>query len=188
MNEPLNEDIGLNIRKNGESCISMILRRNMGGLTLSVKTHPNVEEFFKNNSASDHYDVRAAGRHWSGLDKEAPLYAYQIVDPIPIIQLDTQRRVRFDKLGTQLILVTNAGDRDQPLPTGLNARFCDINMSFLRLVGIGQGDGVTFNIRGVFSDRSIESLRDDIADAGKKFYQTYMKPINMNVSIITQEW
>jgi hypothetical protein len=184
MSEPLIDEIGFDMVKRGESTIRMLIRRSMGGLTMTVKIHPEVEKFFRDNSAGEPYDVRASGRHWTNLDKDTPLYAYQLADPIPIIQLDGARRVRFDKLGAPLITQNGGGDA----PAGLRVATTDINMGFLRLIGAGEDSGKTFRIRGVFSDPAVEEIRDFTGEAAKKFYQTYLRPINLSVNIVTQEW
>jgi len=177
----------INMVKRGESCISMTFRRSMGGLTLSVKTHPAIEEFFRNISTGELQDVRVVGRHWTGATKDTPLMAYNLVEPIPIIQLDGSRRARFDWLARQLITPTGGGAPDPGIEGGVRSSI-DVNLAFLRLVGIGDGAGVTFNIKGVYSDAAMQSMRDNIAEAAKRFYQIYMKPVNLNVAIVTQEW
>ena len=182
----------INMVKRGESCISMTFRRSMGGLTLSVKTHPAIEEFFRNISTGEQVDVRSLGRHWVGITKDTQLMAYNLAEPIPIIQLDASRRARFDWLARQLLTPTGSGAppgdgllhaADTPRSGGL-----DVNLAFLRLVGIGDGAGITFSVKGVYSESAMQSLRDNIAEAGKRFYQIYMKPVNLNVAIVTQEW
>lgn len=172
----------VNIIKRGESCINLSFRRSMGGLTLTVRTLPGVEEFFRNLSTPDHVDARTIGRHWTALDKDLPLMVYNLAEPVPIINLDGYKRIRFDWVSRPL--VSPCGDGIST-PKGGGA---DINMAFLRLVGIGEGNGITFRLKGPFSDEAATAMRDDIALAGRKFYQTYMRPLNLNVAIVTQEW
>lgn len=183
-------DATMEMVKRGESCISMTFRRSMNGLTLTVKTHPLVEEFFKNISTGEPVDVRSIGRHWAGLQKDQPLMAYNLAEPIPFIHLDGQRRVRFDRLATHLLAASSGGPTGHPddTPRSPNSKEQDINLGFLRLVGVGDGAGVTFTIRGVFSERSVQDMRDAVAEGAKRFYQAYMKPLNMNITIQSSEW
>lgn len=182
----------INMVKRGESCISMTFRRSMGGLTLSVKTHPAIEEFFRNISTGELVDVRSLGRHWTGQTKDTPLMAYNLAEPVPIIQLDSTRRARFDWLARQLLTPTGGAPPDdgslRVAAPGLGHGGLDVNLAFLRLVGIGDGAGITFSVKGVYSEAAMQILRDNIAEAGKRFYQIYMKPVNLNVSIVTSEW
>lgn len=174
------------LAKRGETYISIAFHRSMGGLKLSVKTHPMIEEFFRNISTGEQVDVRSLGRHWYGLTKDSPLMAYNLAEPVPFIQLDNYRRARFDWLARPLITAQGSGDEGR-IPTSSGGG-SDINLAFLRLTGIGDGAGVTFNVKGVYSDSAMQTMRDNVAEAAKRFYQIYMKPINLNVAIITSEW
>jgi hypothetical protein len=161
----------------------------MSGLTLAVKVHPKVEEFFRGISTGEQVDVKGAGRYWIGVDKAAPLMAYSLAENIPLLTVDAKRRARFDWLARQL--VTPIGS--QPAAEGGelgggNNKGYDINLSFLRLVGISEGAGITFQLKGVYSDDAVEAMHDHIGVATKAFYQTYMKPVNLAVQIVTTEW
>lgn len=177
----------LDVVKRGESVISMTFRRSMSGLTLSVKTHPLVEEFFRNISTGDKTDSSAAGRHWKALDADKPLMVHNLAEGIPIIQIDNQRTARFDRIGQPLVHYGGSGGAvpDDPRRQS-GAR--EINLSFLRLATIGEGAGITFQVKGVFSDSAVQQMRDDISLAAKSFYQIYLKPATLNAQIITQEW
>lgn len=182
----------VNLIKEGDTCIHLSFRRSMQGLTLTVKTLPVVEEFFKNISTGDNADVRGIGRYWQPLQKDVPLWVYNLSEPIPIFQLDSHRQVRFDWLAKPLITNPQGGRIDDPLIPGQKPM--DINLAFLRLVGIGDGGGITFRIAGVFSDAACQAMRDHVSDACREFYKKYMKPLNMEGAIIlepvvlTQDW
>lgn len=186
MNPNDSVDLGsVDLIKRGESCINLAFRRTMGGLTLTVRTVPGVEDFFRGLSADAPVDVRGLGRYWTGLDPTQPLMAYNLAEPIPIIQLDQYKQARFDWLARQLV---NGGSNDEPLRSTSGKTVQQVNMSFLRLVGIGESNGVTFRIKGLFSDDAALAMRDDVGIAAKKFYQTYMRPLNLSVAVVTQEW
>ena len=175
----------LDVVKRGESVISMTFRRTMSGLTLSVKTHPLVEEFFRNISTGEKSDTAAAGRHWKPLDAGKPLMIHNLAEGIPIIQIDGNRTARFDRIGQPLIHHNGGLDENGRARQGNNR---EINLSFLRLAEIGEGAGITYKVKGVFSETAIQQMRDDISLAAKAFYQIYLKPATLNAQIITQEW
>ena len=179
----------LKVVKRGETVINMTFRRSMTGLTLSVKTHPLVEEFFRNLSTGEQSDVRTAGRYWTPLAKDATLMAYNLAEAIPLLHVDAKRRVRFDWLGRQLISnqEQTRGPEGGELGGNPNGRV-DLNLSFLRLQGIGDGAGVTFQLKGVFSDQAVQEMHDHLSEGVKRFYQTYMRPVNLNVQVVTTEW
>lgn len=189
MEEALGAPSGdLKMLKRGETYINMTFRRSMSGLTLAIKTHPSVEEFFRNLSTGELADTRAAGRYWTAIAKDAPLMAYNLAEGIPLLHIDSRRRARFDWLGRQLITPQSADHAAEGGELGGRSSGVEVNLSFLRLAGIGDGAGVTFQLKGVYSDLAVQEMHDHIAEAAKRFYQIYMKPINLNVSIVTTEW
>lgn len=176
----------LDVVKRGESVISMTFRRSMSGLTLSIKTHPLVEEFFRNISTGEKSDSAASGRHWRPLEADKPLMVHNLAEGIPIIQIDGQRTARFDRIGQPLIHYAGAAALGgEPAVRGGSR---EINLSFLRLATVGEGAGITFGVKGVFSDQAVANMRDDLSLAAKAFYQIYLKPATLNAQIITQEW
>ena len=102
--------------------------------------------------------------------------------------------IRIDK-GSQP-LVSNGGDSerretgDNPLvgysskPSN-NSRYA--NLSFLRLVGISEGAGVSFVVRGVFSDQQVKDVHMILLDGLKRFWTAYLKPMNMCIQVSTKE-
>lgn len=166
--------------KRGETCISLSFKRNMAGLSLSIKAHPGVEAFFRGLSTGEVSDVTGIGRHWIPIGG-VPLRIHNLVEQVPVISIEPGRRIRFDRPGQQLLAPSGATS-----PDGMPLQ--DVNLSFLRLIGVSEGIGVTFTVRGVYSEQSVNSMRDTLAEGAKKFYQTFMKPINLNVAIVTQEW
>lgn len=182
----------MNMVKEGDTVIHLGFRRHREGLFLNVKTHPSVEEWFKGLATGENSDVRGIGRYWAALDKEAPLMAYNLQEPIPIFSLDSHRQVRFDWLARPLVSNVNGARLDEaPMP---GSKPLDINLAFLRLVGIGESSGITFQIKGVFSEAACAAMRDNVLDGCREFYKKYMKSINMEGAIVlepaslTQDW
>lgn len=180
----------LNIVKGGESVIRLSLVRSARGLLVNVKAHPAVEEFFRSNAihsgatAPTTHDVAVLGRFWQrarprdGSDA-TPLQAYDRVVAIPVV------------LGGDSVDVANVDRLGQPLlepynhPSGRPSK--NVNLSFLRLVGISEPEGVTFYIRGVYSIDLVRETKDKLAEGVKRFYASYLKPVEMHVSCVTQE-
>jgi hypothetical protein len=110
---------------------------------------------------------------------------HNLAEGIPIINIDSQRLVRFDRIGNPLIYQGGGMDEGgRQRPGGVR----EVNLSFLRISDIGEGAGVTFAVKGVYSDLAIQQMRDDISLGAKAFYQMYLKPATLNAQIITQEW
>ena len=165
--------------KRGETVIQTTLHRGVSGngedkarfgLTVSVKTHRNVEEFAKAMGTGEASDIVLIGRYWQPVGTQ-PLMVYDSSFIAPeALKTDEGRAFRFDRVGQPLI----ADDGT-------------VNISFLRLVGVSEGAGVTFRVAGIFSVDSLRFTRDMISSACKKFYIHYMRPVDLTVQISTQE-
>lgn len=172
----------LDIVKSGESVVRVLLRRTSKGLIVNVQAHPAVEEFFRANADGVTLDARTVGRYWtnpaSTQEKQLPLMAYDRRASL----LDTQQHDsgsnNFDRLGQQLL---------EPVlgRNGLASK--QVNLSFLRLQGISEPEGVTFILRGVYSTEAVREIKDGIATGVKAFYGAYLKPVEMSVMCLTQE-
>ena len=153
------------IVKSGERRISITLHRTHLGLTITAKVHAEIEEFLRSLGKGASVDVNAYGRTWTSLEKGKPLLAYDMhtkLPPSPVYDLAY--------LGNALIL-----DSGQ------------VNLSFLRLVGISEGAGVSFGVKQVYAQQGIDELKEGFIKAGVRFYQDYMKPIHATVVVSTQE-
>jgi hypothetical protein len=60
-------------------------------------------------------------------------------------------------------------------------------MSFLRLAGTSEGNGVTFGVKGVYSLESLRNLRDKISASARQLYIEYLRPVDLTVTVSTQE-
>lgn len=173
------------IIKRGELCVQFTMHRNLShakegvGLSLSIKTHRVVEEFMRQMAGDNQpMEVKTSqGRYWVGLTPERPLLAYRFQEKIPCVEADDADVgcYSFDHLGYPLSVV--------------NDRFRKpfLNLSFLRLVGISEGAGITFGIKGVYSYDSLKTISDDLATASRRFYTRYLKPVDLTVMVSTQE-
>src|SRR3990172_9347751 len=165
--------------KKSETLIMTSLSRSKAGFNVLIKTHPTVEEFMKNlGIGAEEVSPFNYGRHWS-LPKGAlrELTAYWLPEELNgILPTDSTRLFyRLDRLGQPLMLEGEA--RGIPI----------VNLSFLRLVGIGDGSGVTFNVSGVSSRDGIRELAAQLKQAQRAFNLAYMKPITINITMSSTE-
>ena len=175
----MSDDV-LEVIKRGETSLTVSLVRSGGGLTVSVKAHPAVEAFMRGLGSGEATDVRAAGPYWRpvGRDGLPALQIYVMNEPIPNLTLDSQNLCGVSRPGQPMLEHHTDGNGRQR---------SNINLSFLRLVGISEGAGVTFAVRGVHTYEALTKMREQIGEAYKLFYRTYMKPIKMDVIVSTQE-
>jgi hypothetical protein len=154
--------------KNGESCILASLKRSPAGLTITVKAHTNVEEFFANLEEKHTTDPRLASRTWSPVDgDELMVYYSGNAQKFGRLVGDDGNMFTLDTIGGQLIESSNV-----------------LNLSFLRLVGISKDAGVSFSVRGVYSMDYMQNLRTRIGAAARRFYIDYVRPIDLNLNLI----
>lgn len=173
------EDAPLEIVKRGETSLTVSLVRSAGGLTVSVKAHPAVEAFMRGLGNGEQLDVKAAGPYWRTISKDSPsLQVYALNDEVPNIQMDGGGTVTIGRIGQPLVdRAVRVDGRVEHL----------VNLSFLRLVGISEGAGVTFAVRGVHTYEALTKMKEMIGEGYKRFYRQYMKPIKMDIVVSTQE-
>lgn len=138
------------------------------GIMINVKAVKGVESFMEMLGSGRQIDVDVSGRHWRALQSET-LKVYELNTPLGT---DNGKEVDFqlDRVGYPLI------DGD-----GI------VNLSFLRLVGISDGAGVSFGLKGVFSLGELRDTRDKIARMQRQFYINYMRPVDLSIQISTGE-
>ena len=182
-------DEQVQVVKRGETCATVLLRIVAGGLTVTIFSHPSIEEFFRNTCA-DKVDVRGLGRYWQfpgdrGEDgkinhnnvKPMPAYTSQKGDIEPIV-LDSGDLCVFNRLGQPLMDMGADPISGRPRH--------HINLSFLKLVGISEG-GITFQVRGVFTTDAVSTMKEKIGEGIRKFYRVYLKPVEMSIVVSTSE-
>lgn len=169
----------IEIIKQGETCISVAFQRSQGGLTISVHAIPPIEEFMSILAEGETKEVKTFGRYWSPIGKEGkPLMSYQTFTKMEPIYANTRDVFVFDKCGAPIMEVVNSMGGT---PT------YQVNMSFLRLVGISEGPGVSFGVKGVYTMEAVRTMRARIAEGARLFYVTYLQPIHLTASVITQD-
>lgn len=169
----------LEVIKRGETSLTVSLVRSISGLTIAVKTHPAVEAFIRGLGSGESTDVKAGGPYWRLISREAPpLRIYTVTESVNPIVLDNGEQVTIGRPGYPIIEAgTDSSGRTRQI----------INLSFLRLVGISEGAGITFVLRGVHTYEAVAAMKEKIGEGYKRFYLTYMKPLKMDIVVSTQE-
>lgn len=183
MSEPEDLELEAAVVKRGETCVITTLSRTALGLSLRVKAHPAVELFMRGLAAPDSppVEVSLADRYWVPINSKSTLLAYRLGAPMPIVVNPNTGQPLFtlDRLARPLLDDTDSEGR----PRG----DVPVNLSYLRLIGISEGAGVVFNVRGVYSLDALRNLQDKIAYAQQQFYINYIRPVNLSVIVSTQE-
>jgi hypothetical protein len=166
--------------KGGDKPITAELYRAGIGLRINVRCHPVIEEFFQRSQGLDSpqmEDVGAYGRHWErpkGSDATTDLQVYSIPKELTgVFNVGPGAQYRLDRPGSPLFV-------DDGLTRGTRL----LNLSFLRLVGTSEGNGITFYIAGVYSEDTLDELDRLITLATREIYKQFMKPVKIT---ITQE-
>lgn len=156
--------------KRGEICIQVIFHRTAAGLSVQVKARPEVEEFMQTLGGGERVDVESCGRYWTPLTKGQSLLAYVTAS------MGRSEGVTMEHLGHPLIV------QDRNVSGGEL-----VNLSFLKLVGVSDGPGVTFNVQGVYSLEALRKIRDRIAKTSVNFYNEHLRPVDLMAFVSTQE-
>lgn len=163
------------IVKKGEIVTQVVLNRSMKGVTIQVKGHPAIEAFARGLGDGESQDIKLYGRHWHPVgDTALRVYNY---DP-KVFKLD---QLQVDDPGIKIWARYDIPG--QPLYDSEGR----LNLSFLRLAGISDGPGITFGISGVYTLDRLRLIRDHISAACRRFYVNYMRPVDLSVTISTQE-
>lgn len=159
--------------------IEVEIGRGWRGVSVRVKVAEEVEEFIKSMGSGIIHDVRTYGIYWKPQGGTTlDIYNISSNEKDPMMASDGSHFV-LNKPGQPLLLLE---DHPDIAPTEEV-----LNLSFLRLVGISKGNGVTFTVKDVCDKEQLADLRDRIQSAIESFYVKYLKPINLIVTILTQE-
>lgn len=162
------------LSESGETKIDILFSRSHAGLTIHVSARPEVEEFVQQLGAGETVDVRTVGRHWTPAGKDAnPLLVYALTAETGILH-NGMCLYRLDQPGWPIIL---SGEGVAPV----------VNLSFLRLVGISGPNGVSFNLRGVYTLETLRATSDRVMQAAGQFYASYLKSAWLSAQVVAQE-
>lgn len=163
--------------------IRMCLKRAPRGLLVSVKTHPEIENFMEGlGSGLDILDVGEYGRLWSPTEdgNELKVYGLPVGNGlIGWIRNGGGPSYRLDRVGAPLFEGGDEGGN----PMGGNPM--GVNLSFLRILGTSSVDGASFIVSGVYSLEVLKEFKKIFADAAEGFYKNFLKSVNIQVIIST---
>jgi len=163
----------VNVKKD-VTVLQMGIKRSKRGIIISAKADKIIEDLFASwaGTAGD-VPHTMHGRMWEAPPSGAipPLYALSIIPDNGGRGLQTAsgKAYRLDRVGVPL--VDDSG----------------INIGFLRMRGISEGSGVSFVIKGVYSSDAVRQMAQDVRDAVRHFYINFIKPIDVVVTMSTQE-
>lgn len=155
--------------KGGTCWFTMSINRGKDGLVVYVKTDPRIEALFAGMSGGSKEPVEAYGAQW-----------------YPIGEKKLEIHALLSDLQPSSTYVTSSPGEALTIPlkgSGTER----VNISFLRLVGIGSPEGVTFGIVGPFSREYIRDVQAKILKQVRNLIQDYVLPININLRISSQE-
>lgn len=156
------------------------------GLRYTVKCHPDVEDFFRFNQGLTDPSIEPVenyGREWfrpRGSCDESPLMVYGLSDSLAGERGVGNLHYRLDRPGESILI----SRRDAHL-TGIPTK--TLNMSFLRLVGTSNPEGVSFVVHGVFGDDLVTEIENNITIACRELYRQYMMPLEVSVILEVQD-
>ena len=181
------------VTKSGETILTVQYQRASvdpkAGLRLTLKARPDIEDFFS-LQLGDKQPVSVLGRYWSAKQGNEDLQVWSVQPQFTGVLGDEDLcQFRLDAPGLPLLFEAEANEDGDMPRRGHNKPPAPkvANISFLRLVGISEGSGVTLNVRGVYSRKEIERIVGRIRAATRAFYEMHLKPINIAVTMNTQE-
>lgn len=170
------------VDKHGDIVIRTELYRNFSGLSVNVRAHTSVEDFMRVSlGCNGTVDIKVEGhRYWEPV-RGSQLLCYTLIARSEILSLVTEQGqpYRLDRIGYPLLETIE--DPTRPI-----AQNNQVNISFLRLCGISNVEGVTFKVRGIYSSAMIDTMVHAIGMAQRQFYFSFMKPIRKSIEIVTQ--
>ena len=150
----------------GAQLILCTLSRTRVGASLHVLVHPDVEDFFRENSKGMTEAVEKYGRYW---ESSKPLRVWVF----PSSDKEANEDSLYTMWAPGWMLMASDGDTDKPTP----------NISFLRLVGASQDGGITINIDALMSRKYVQETAKVLSEACGTFYNDFIQDIHISISI-----
>jgi hypothetical protein len=151
--------------KGGKTWFELAIGRNGNGMTMFLRTDPEVEAFMRNLGNGKMDGISAYSDYWTSLTG-TPLNVYRL-------EKNFESSPRFS--------IGNPGESLRLEKGG------KVNISFLRLVGVGSPAGVQFGISGPVSRQYITDTRLLIVQAVRELIKEYIAPIHIVLRITSQE-
>lgn len=150
--------------KGGVSWFDIAITRGPKGLEIYLKTDPRIEEFVKSLGSGKKDTIDVYGRMWFSLTGK---------------DLEIHQLEKNVQSGSYTLDAVSEGFKSQ--------RDGRTNLSFLRIVGIGDPGGVKFGISGPFSKTHVRELMGDVINETRSLIRDYIVPVNITLRITSQE-
>lgn len=150
------------VMKGGECWLDLTINRVSRGIQLWFRTDPRVEAFMKSLAEGEEVTdtIESYGKGWISVNPEKPLMVYRL-------------NHELDSPYYTLTAVGNNLGGTRP-PT---------NISFLRAVGIGSGEGIKFIVTGPINKDYTRAIRENTLVAVRQLVADYIAPIHINMRI-----
>lgn len=147
---------------------------NTVGIVLTIKADPELETYMQALSKDRRMEVAAFGDMWYNCGSDEALEVYTIDEQL------NSRIYSFTNVALPLLITQNNDGRLR-----LNTEPDEIvNLSFLKLVGIGKPEGITLGVAGAYSRQYVQSLQKKLPEATDAFLRDHLVPVTINLSII----
>jgi hypothetical protein len=155
--------------KGGICWFTMSITRGKNGLIIYTKTDPRIEDFFQSLGQGQKEPPEAFGPDWYAINK--PLHVHGYYKALPTMPIEYSVNMPGGPFTIR--------DKNRPIEV--------VNISFLRLIGIGSPEGVSFGVVGPFSRDYIRETQGKILRQVRNLVQEYVLPVNINLRISSQE-
>lgn len=163
----MSEMQNLEVVKSGICWFELGVGRGSKGLEISLKAVPQLEEFFQGLSGGKKDPIELYGRNWSsGDNRDLEIYGLQR-------DLQLENANYFVNRPTEPLEEDGRGSR--------------LNLSFLRLVGISDPQGVKFVISGPYSKEYTRVLTARIGAETRNLIRDFVVPVYINLRISSQD-
>jgi len=153
------------------------------GIIVKVWAQPAVEDFIRLVGTGELNSTLVFGRYWEPLPPMTDLQVYRWNQDVHTQALsgvisEGNTFYRLDRPGNLLI------ETDTNPYSGVPRNI--VNLSFLRLAGISNEQGVGFKLRGVHASDTVKNMRDQIGTAVRSFISMFLKPISLKIVVSTE--
>lgn len=150
--------------KGGVSWFELAIERGPKGLEIYAKADPRVEDFVKALGSGKTDGIEVYGRSWYPLAGK-DLFIHQL-----------ERNLTSSEYTLDAVSESFKSQRDGR-----------VNLSFLRIVGIGDPQGIRFGLTGPFSKTHVREMLTNVIGETRSLIRDYIVPIHINLRITSQE-
>lgn len=180
----MNNEIDASVEKGAERLSELTICRTRGGIRIYGKVHPLIEDLIKSWSATEPVPVSSTyGRNWVGRDdKPVASLVWELQENPGVLSADGGVLFVIDRCGGPLTDERQIND-----PYGGRPKTAQVlNLSFLRIVGISEGDGIDIIIKGVFGTDRLLEIVEQIKRAIRYIAVQYIKPVDVTIIVSMQ--